>query len=162
MALKVFAFLLFVVSMARAISFKEQLLTKHNEERTQAKSSMTPLTWSSKLANYAQEWANGCKFGHRSNEELASKNRGENIFAAWGYDMATIGTSAAKSWASEKDDYTYSSNSCKDGEQCGHYTAMVWEATTKVGCGSKECSDGMQVVVCNYSPAGNMIGSKPY
>ena len=40
----------------------------------------------------------------------------------------------------------------------GHYTAMVWSNTKKVGCGVTEYKDGKwfaKLYTCNYGPAGN-------
>ena len=43
----------------------------------------------------------------------------------------------------------------------GHYTQVVWENTTHVGCGRKKCTD-MIIITCNYWPGGNFVGRKPY
>lgn len=68
-----------------------------------------------------------------------------------------------KDWGSEKADYDYASNTCEDGKLCGHYTQIVWRATTKVGCGVAVCEDTQeQVWVYQYQPAGNWVGKKPY
>jgi hypothetical protein len=55
----------------------------------------------------------------------------------------------------------------KKGEfshETGHFTQLVWKATDSVGCGRTEC-DGKGgdeapgwFVVCNYYPAGNVVG----
>lgn len=39
----------------------------------------------------------------------------------------------------------------------GHYTQLMWAATSKVGCGVASCTEG-EVVVCQYTPAGNVAG----
>jgi hypothetical protein len=66
-------------------------------------------------------------------------------------------------WGSEKLDYDYANNSCTPGKMCGHYTQMVWRTTTTVGCAMAVCEDNQtQVWVCQYQPAGNIVGSKPY
>lgn len=42
----------------------------------------------------------------------------------------------------------------------GHYTAMVWSNTNKVGCGVTEYIDGKwfaKLYTCNYGPAGKII-----
>ena len=38
---------------------------------------------------------------------------------------------------------------------------MVWSRTSKIGCGVKQCQGGI-VVVCHYSPAGNVVGQNVY
>ncbi len=71
---------------------------------------------------------------------------------------------AVDSWASEVPWYDYASNSCNApaGKSCGHYTQVVWAKSTEVGCGVAICDDKGQVWVCNYKPAGNYSGQKPY
>ncbi len=47
----------------------------------------------------------------------------------------------------------------------GHYTAMVWSNTNKVGCGVTEFKDGKwfaKLYTCNYGPAGNFIDGQMY
>merc|ERR1711953_410801 len=36
----------------------------------------------------------------------------------------------------------------------GHYTQLVWQSTTAVGCGTNG-----DLLVCEYGPAGNMVGA---
>ena len=67
------------------------------------------------------------------------------------------------SWASEVANYTYASNTCAAGKVCGHYTQVVWRATTEVGCALADCPalQFKSTVVCDYGPGGNS-GGKPY
>ena len=39
----------------------------------------------------------------------------------------------------------------------GHFTQLVWQATTKVGCAAAE-EGGARTLVCHYAPSGNQIG----
>ena len=42
----------------------------------------------------------------------------------------------------------------------GHYTAMIWSNTNKVGCGVTEYVDGKwfaKLYTCNYGPAGRLF-----
>ena len=43
----------------------------------------------------------------------------------------------------------------------GHFSAVVWPETQKVGCAVAQCSTGAWKVhaACVYQPAGNMMGS---
>ena len=45
----------------------------------------------------------------------------------------------------------------------GHYTQVVWGATTKIGCGRIQykpsgAMSGKEMIICNYGAAGNFIG----
>jgi pathogenesis-related protein 1 len=39
---------------------------------------------------------------------------------------------------------------------------VVWRDTKEVGCAMAICANKSQLWVCNYYPAGNMVGKKPY
>ena len=63
---------------------------------------------------------------------------------------------AVRYWYQERDYYNYCK--AKGGKMpnavVGHYTQVVWENTTHVGCGRKKCPD-MIIIFCNYWPTGN-------
>jgi hypothetical protein len=86
---------------------------------------------------------------------------GENIFATTGPRADPV--VAVNDWASEAKFYDRRSNSCIGGA-CGHYTQLVWSATREVGCGVGSCPklEFRTTLVCNYWPAGNFIGERPY
>ncbi|CAA6665724.1 unnamed protein product [Spirodela intermedia] len=85
---------------------------------------------------------------------------GENMF--WGTGKGWRAADAVRSWALEHYDYDRSSNSCRPGRMCGHYTQIVWNATAMVGCARTVCFDGGVIMVCNYHPPGNFIGENPF
>ena len=115
--------------------------------------------WSTKLQAYAKSYANqrsgDCKLQHSGGPY------GENIF--WGSGSSWKAADAVNLWVSEKQDYNYGSNSCAAGKQCGHYTQVVWRASTNIGCARVVCTNNLGVfIICNYEPAGNVVGQKPY
>jgi len=150
-------------------------LTSHNTIRSQL--GLKPLRWSNQLAIYAQQWANhqaktqNCFMQHRPHYSSPFKQiHGENLFWAspkrWSdgkVELQRISISeVVKAWGNEVVDYNYQKNSCRAGEQCGHYTQIVWRESQKVGCAKVICADKSQLWVCNYDPPGNYIGERPY
>ncbi|KAG2392104.1 hypothetical protein C9374_013589 [Naegleria lovaniensis] len=149
-------------------SEKTSIVNAHNTARFDSTLSppaanMQSMVWDDALATTAANYVNQCVFAHNANR---GSNVGENIYM--GYSQ-TIGTAAVNSWASEKQYYNYYSG-CQNGQVCGHYTQIIWASSVKVGCARKTCStitgypnfNGATIVVCNYSPAGNYNGQKPY
>jgi pathogenesis-related protein 1 len=129
-----------------------------------ANPAIPPLRWNTTIAQTAQAYANQCIWQHSGTPGL-----GENLYAA--APWAAAQTAAATSWAGESTDYNYAANTCAGGQQCGHYTQMVWRSSSQLGCGIRDCSTGSPfgsqypnwtIVVCNYSPPGNYIGQRPY
>ena len=141
------------------------ITTAHNNIRAHVSPApatpMPALAWSGTIASAAQNWANNCMFMHGGTNGMY----GQNIFASSGSSTAI---DVVADWASEGADYDYDSNSCS-GFTCGHYTQVVWAATTSLGCGVQNCtknspfgSGAWQLWVCDYDPPGNFNGSKPY
>jgi pathogenesis-related protein 1 len=65
-------------------------------------------------------------------------------------------------WGRESADFQIEANACLPGRACGHYTQIVWRTTREVGCALRVCSAKDQVWVCQYQPAGNYLGQRPY
>lgn len=140
------------------------ILQGHNGKRTSV--GAPALSWSSNLANSAQSWADtlaarGCNWSH------SNTPHGENIYYSWttSNDRSLKPAEAVFWWLDEEQYYDYGSNTCESGEVCGHYTQAVWAETTQVGCGVSTCTEGdkfTQMWVCQYNPAGNWAGEKPY
>ncbi|KAJ8448515.1 hypothetical protein Cgig2_012159 [Carnegiea gigantea] len=92
---------------------------------------LPPFAWDDNLANYAQNWANqridDCALIHSDGPY------GENIF--WGSgDSDWSPEVAVNSWIVERQYYDYYSNSCMGGQDCGHYTQIIWRDSTRIGC----------------------------
>ncbi len=117
-----------------------------------------PLVWSTGLADVARQWANHLiatgAFKHH-----VGGHYGENL-----YDI-TGGTATPRhvvsAWVDERRDYDVRTNSCSGDTDCGHYTQIVWSRTRAVGC-ALAANSNRQVWVCEYYPAGNIIGYRPY
>ena len=130
-----------------------QLVARHNVYRSEV--GVDNISWSDELAKSAQQWANklarNCDFKH------SSSGYGENLWM--GTSGAFTPNDVVDDWGAEKENYTYSNNSCSD--VCGHYTQIVWSTTKFVGCAKVTC-DGADIWVCQYDPPGNYVGEKPY
>lgn len=147
------------------------IVSSHNKWRTQV--GVGKLSYSPELAQSAQAWANSLKHSNdcKMRHSDPDGKYGENLYWAsamlWSDGRRELrklaSATAVDSWGSEKLDYNYAKNSCKPGKMCGHYTQMVWKDTNKVGCAMAVCEDSKdQVWVCQYQPAGNWVGRKPY
>ena len=143
------------------------ILTVHNQERAEV--GVPPLTWSDKLAASAQTWADQMEatgeFAH-STCCGAFRDYGENIAGI--YDTTSIAAIAdgQARWVAEKSDPGYFGGPFQligPNGAPGHYTQMVWRTTTEVGCATASQS-GLQyaVLVCQYTPPGNIFGQPAY
>ncbi|MDD2776179.1 MAG: CAP domain-containing protein [Gallionella sp.] len=143
----------------------KEMVLAHNIWRAQV--GVGGVTYSEELAASAQAWADHLKTTRNCSMQHSQGKEGENLYwaGAWSNGPAqdVMSKEVVDSWASEKKDYTYADNSCAAGKVCGHYTQVVWRDTTTVGCGMAMCdSPKNQVWVCQYLPAGNWVGQKPY
>jgi len=135
-------------------AWADEMLQAHNSLRSELH--LRPMAWSDKLATMAQNWAETLidrnQFVHSRKPGL-----GENLFEIDGFRFPP--TDVVRQWASEARDYDYRSNQCH--AVCGHYTQIVWRDTRQVGCGVAR-GGRREVWVCEYSPPGNLVGSRPY
>ncbi|MBU0499246.1 MAG: SCP-like extracellular [Gammaproteobacteria bacterium] len=148
---------------------QREMVEVHNRWRAQV--NVADLGWSEDLAQTAQSWAdrlrvnNGCGMRHSERTD-----RGENLFWAsavrWSDGRREVKevtpSRVTDAWGAEKVDYNPARNGCRSGRRCGHYTQIIWRATTELGCALALCPDKSQVWVCHYRPAGNRIGEPAY
>ena len=156
-----------VTNTGSKISVKDaqEILAHHNKVRKKVGS--PALIWSTKLAAYAQSWAdhlaneNNCEIEHRAVCGEDGKIYGENIF--WGSSATSFKPiDASLSWYSEIKKYTYAKLNESNWQDTGHYTQMVWKNTNEMGVGVAVCPNGAIIIVANYYPAGNYMGQYPY
>ncbi|KAG9134873.1 hypothetical protein Leryth_001208 [Lithospermum erythrorhizon] len=137
-----------------------EILYLHNIVRAGKKEQ--PLQWDYKLERYAKSWCNkrkDCKLIHSFPENQFEL--GENIYYGYGDEYITP-LATMDYWAGEEQWYDYNSNTCQQGQQCDHYTQIVWKDTRRVGCAKAKCDNGDTFWTCNYDPVGNIQGQKPY
>ncbi|XP_076152920.1 glioma pathogenesis-related protein 1 [Alosa pseudoharengus] len=160
--------------------FIDDCVKSHNLNRSRVKpaaGNMRYMTWDAALAITARAWARMCVFDHNIYLKDVKKvhptfpSVGENLWTGYPPNSFSV-EEAMKSWVDgELKDYNYDHNYCTPGKPCGHYTQVVWADSYKVGCAVHLCPDGVKGFseghasahfLCNYSPAGNFQGEKPY
>ncbi|KAL6785795.1 hypothetical protein ACKKBG_A00170 [Auxenochlorella protothecoides x Auxenochlorella symbiontica] len=106
----------------------KQLLALHNTAR--AAHGSKPLVWSATVARSATKWAERCIWSHSQSEY------GENILMSWG--TSTTCSMAMEYWYdNERDDYSYANPGYQP--DAGHFSQVVWKATSQLGCGIAAC-----------------------
>ena len=105
------------------------------------------MEWDNALEQQAQDYADSCPDDHASYEDRFGA--GENL--AWGF----YPSSAVDVFAKEYKQYTYPGGFSYG---TGHYTQVVWNDSTKVGC-AFGCG---RTTVCRYLSHGNFNNNAPY
>jgi uncharacterized protein YkwD len=146
------------------------ILALHNQYRAAA--GVAPLVWDDQLAADAQAWADalvarGGTLAHANpadpNDPDTGHAKGEGENLAGGQSAAT----APSQWYEEKPLFDAAKNKSgfndtnPDWVNWGHYTQMMWSATTKIGCGTAP-GPIFQITSCRYSPPGNFDGQLAY
>ena len=129
--------------------FIDAMLSSHNDYRK--RHGNAPLTWNKQLSASALNWANGRSWSHTPNNA-----NGENLATGTYTNPAYY----VFMWYDEVKQYDYSNPGFS--EQAGHYTQVVWNATTQVGCAmtntaTQQLPDYTYYLVCEYSPPGNIV-----
>jgi pathogenesis-related protein 1 len=135
-------------------SLARQMVAAHNAVRMRV--GVPPLSWSGKLAEVAQQWADTL-LRNGALQHRTPNSYGENLFEITG--AAATPAEVVEDWASEARNYDYRNNSCS--ATCGHYTQVVWRDSKEVGCGVAQ-NQTRQIWVCEYDPPGNYVGERPY
>jgi len=153
----------------------EEAVFIHNLFRqSEVGTNLLHMTWSEELAAQAQALASTCTWGHGVLVDCSNNPLGQNLYITSGsrsFPPLNM-TAAIKSWQDERNDYNYGSGTCNSGKVCGHYTQVVNARSSKLGCGAAQCAtvsigpgvtwNNALIVVCNYSPPGNVMGRPIY
>ena len=133
------------------------------------------IKYSLELEKAAQKYAN--TLAHNGKFEHDSQNGkngfGENLYAHSQDEALTISKSIKAWYEDEKPYYNYDDGSCSEGTfsngqeiMCGHYTQVIWQESSEVGCATAQYTTGNfkggYVYVCKYHKPGNIVGLKPY
>ncbi|GAV07070.1 hypothetical protein RvY_16952 [Ramazzottius varieornatus] len=150
---------------------QKQIVDTHNGfRRAKPSTDMFRLSWDSAIQKVAQQWADLCEFRHPATTAERSTylktsdfSLGQNI--AMGSGSSFNWARAMQLWYNEVNSFTFG---VATSAMVGHYTAIVWAKTYKIGCGYKLCKAGtphqFNFMVCDYGPAGNVVPNqfKPY
>ncbi|XP_051145383.1 pathogenesis-related protein 1B-like [Andrographis paniculata] len=137
---------------------RQDFLDGHNAARSEV--GVGPMTWDDTVAAFAENYVGGrlgdCQLVH------SQQQYGENLAAGGGEGFDFTGKDAVGLWVDEKKNYDHVSNTCAEGQVCGHYTQVVWRDSVRLGCARAQCANGQWFVSCNYDPPGNVQGQSPY
>jgi uncharacterized protein YkwD len=149
---------------------QKDIVNIHNTLRRIVPTTSTfEMSWDNDIQKIAQQWAERCEFRHPTSQsekdqylKTSKYGCGQNI--AMGTGSMTWNQTISGMWYGEVKDFKFGQDT---GKVVGHYTAIVWKNTNKVGCGYKLCKPGpdqFNFFVCNYGPAGNVYPDqfKPY
>ena len=146
-----------------------EIVNTHNELRaSKGASDMEMMTWNESLARAALDWGWFCD---TNKDKLPLPNTSFTEYGQHYYVMNDYNPDAyqiIKRWIDEKDSYTYDTLGCNRNRKCEYYSQAVWATSREIGCARFLCqklSPGyydVEILICNYLPAGNEQGQKPY
>lgn len=104
--------------------------------------------------SWAETLAREDRFAYRPNS-----SHGENIYCLWSSDrnVKANARSVCRSWYDEIREHIFATEP-KGAFRAGHFTQMVWKESKELGVGVAKTRKGKVLVVCNYSPRGNVVG----
>ncbi|XP_078481595.1 Golgi-associated plant pathogenesis-related protein 1-like [Ciona intestinalis] len=140
--------------------FRKQVLERHNQLRN-LHSNTNGVSLNVGLQEEAQAWANKLAADNTGLRHDSNRNgAGENLYYMNNSTLfAPTGAETTDVWYKEYKDYNFiTGQSTNDGRPIGHFTQVVWKATTEIGAGIASDSNGKYYVCVRYRTAGNMFG----
>lgn len=129
-----------------------KMLEWHNMAR--AGSGAQPLCFNQDLKNSAQDWVNSLTEVATTHDTL--NGMGENL--AYGMGGSVQPYDAFNMWVKEcsgSDGRHAPYNDQFDLSSHGHYSQIMSQRSTCIGCAEKKFDDGTNIISCRYSPEGN-------
>ena len=102
-----------------------------------------PLTYSQTLANKAQKWADGGKFGY----DMTSRGKYGQLIEWDVKDELPNFTSVIKHWHDNAKDFDFARGRSKTGKTLHDFTQIVWKKAHMVGCARSEMFGSTYYVV---------------
>ncbi|KAJ6109504.1 hypothetical protein N7486_001739 [Penicillium sp. IBT 16267x] len=146
-------------------AYQQAVLYNHNIHRSNH--SVSSLEWSADLESSAKTLAARCTYEHDTS--IDGGGYGQNI--GYGVGASDIGVMITNLMYNDEIEffptpYGESHPSMTKFDKWGHFSQIVWKATTHVGCATVVCdplgnvdsSDALPFTVCNYTPVGNVGG----
>ena len=129
----------------------------HNEWRVRV--GVPRVRWNAELAAGAQAYADTCPSDHSTYDYRANTGGFSQVGEClWGGTNVLEGVAA---FVAEREDYDFGTVITNTNYLTfGHYTQVVWEETTDIGCAVGSC--GTYPTVCWYGATGNYTGETPY
>jgi len=129
---------------------------------------MEMMTWSESLAAAAANWVSKCNRRHAltplPGTNFMEYGQQDSVIMRGRIDFAN----AVQKWYEKKDWYDYDTMQCSGGGKCHRYAQVVWATSVQIGCAYHYCDietydfDDAEFFACNYLPAGNEPGQKPF
>jgi Cysteine-rich secretory protein family len=143
--------------VGEAAKLRQEIVAAHNRYRAAAQ--VPPLTWSPTLARHAQAWANTLASRGGLVQHSSQTAEGENVWV--GTAGAFTYTQMVEAWGKEQQFFVPgifpTVSTTGNWADVGHYTQMIWRQTREVGAAIAH-GGGNTVLVCRYSPHGNIVG----
>ncbi|VVB10493.1 unnamed protein product [Arabis nemorensis] len=155
-----FSLLAIALVLAFAVPLKaqntaEDYLKAHN--RARARVGVGPLVWNTTVADYALSYAKqrlDCRL-------ILSNGPYGEVLVLGATDLSA--EEAVTVMVNQGADYFYDTNTCREGKRCEAYKQVVWRKTVSLGCARViNCANGGSLTICNYDPAGNVAGERPF
>ena len=142
---------------------------------TETARGLSKLVYDMDLERSAEEFAKKCNWEHsrQAGFTYLPYVYGENFALTSVHTTESQHSAALTSWGNEHSDYLYSDMTCNPGKMCGHFTAVINQKSTRLGCATVDCAtmvniggsfaaNGGTFSICQYYDNGNTGIDFPY